>query len=243
VARALVLQNQPLIEWFGLGVFAFDVHHPVVRVWPRPGTAPETLHDVFHRQLQPLILQASGWQALHAAAVVASGTALLICGRAESGKSTLAYALALRGLPQLADDQVVWRAAERMFQARWLPFTPRLRAPSAQYFGNARPAVAPGSAENVLLGRIVLLRPDPGWTSHPQLEPITPRRAFSRLLGYAHCFNPGDRAEASRLVRDYSELVSRLPVFNLSFRPGLDGLDLVLDVLEQASAVGSRTGD
>ena len=66
----------------------------------------------------------------------------------------------------------------------------------------------------------------------PRLEPISQQLAFTRVLAFAHCFDPENREEASRLVRDYAELVVRVPLFSLHYRPGLDGLAEVLDVLE-----------
>jgi hypothetical protein len=51
-----------------------------------------------------LILQLRGVTALHASAVCLDGRVIALCGARESGKSTTAAALALRGAPVLCED-------------------------------------------------------------------------------------------------------------------------------------------
>ena len=80
-----------------------------MRVWPVRGMTLEWARAEFDRMLRPIVLQALGWQALHAGAALTSEGALLFCGRSGAGKSTTAYALGKMGWTQLADNQVVWR--------------------------------------------------------------------------------------------------------------------------------------
>ena len=62
------------------------------------------------RRLSPYLASLSGRLTLHAAAVVLPAGAVLICGAAGAGKSTLARAFDGLGFPVLGDDHVVVRA-------------------------------------------------------------------------------------------------------------------------------------
>jgi hypothetical protein len=233
VARALEGHDQFLVEFPGAALFGFTPGAPVVSVWPEPGVTRDTIDDIFFRQLQPIVLQASGWQALHASAGVTAEGLLVFCGRAHAGKSTFAYALARRGFPQFTDDQLVWRPAGGSFETCPLPFVPRLRTASREYFADAA-VDASITADPVPLSRIVLLDQQPG--APTSFTRVPGPRAFSDLLGYAHCFNPNDRAETARLVRDYSDLVARVPVFALTYAPGFAWFDDVIGRLLDPAA-------
>jgi hypothetical protein len=50
------------------------------------------------------LLRQRGVTALHASAIALSGESIVLCGQTQSGKSTTAAALALRGTPVLCDD-------------------------------------------------------------------------------------------------------------------------------------------
>ena len=86
--------------------------------------------------LRPIVLQALGWQALHAGAALTSEGALLFCGRSGAGKSTTAYALGQMGWTQVADDQVVWQLHDGRPKVQPLPFKPRLRPLSHARLGD-----------------------------------------------------------------------------------------------------------
>src|SRR5262245_31692023 len=102
-ARAFSSGALHWIEWLGLGVFAFAPRSRELRVWPKSDTSHEAIVDIFS-VLQPLILQALGWQALHAGAALVREGAFAFCGRSGAGKSTLAFAMQQAGYRQIADD-------------------------------------------------------------------------------------------------------------------------------------------
>ena len=64
-ARAFSSAGLHWIDWPGLGVFAFSAGSHEVRTWPEADARREAVVDTFLR-IQPIILQALGWQALHA---------------------------------------------------------------------------------------------------------------------------------------------------------------------------------
>ena len=84
----------------------FIVDGAAQRLW---GTwlPPLTTEDVATYLVGPVmgfVLRRRGVLALHASSVCVSGNAVILCGSSESGKSTAAAALALRGVPVLAED-------------------------------------------------------------------------------------------------------------------------------------------
>ena len=84
----------------------FIVDGTAKRLW---GTwvPPLTTEDAATYLLGPVlgfVLRRRGVLTLHASAACVSGNALILCGSSESGKSTTAAALALRGVPILTDD-------------------------------------------------------------------------------------------------------------------------------------------
>src|SRR6187401_2581683 len=76
-ARAFVDDDRRWIDWQGLGRFAFAPGSTDVRVSPTAGVSLTAIHATFDRVIQPVILQALGWQALHASGVAGSRGALI----------------------------------------------------------------------------------------------------------------------------------------------------------------------
>jgi hypothetical protein len=76
------------------------------RLWGK-WSAPFTFEDAATYLVGPVlgfVLRRRNILALHASSVSVCGNAVILCGCSESGKSTTAAALALRGVPVLADD-------------------------------------------------------------------------------------------------------------------------------------------
>lgn len=75
------------------------------RVWGK--CPPLTIDDIgvyLRGPIMGFVLRRRGVASLHACAVSISGKSVVLCGPTESGKSTTAAALALRGVPVLSDD-------------------------------------------------------------------------------------------------------------------------------------------
>jgi hypothetical protein len=71
------------------------------------GSPPLSLDDLatyLRGSIMGFVLRRRGVAPLHACAVSVGGRSVVLCGPSESGKSTTAAALALRGLPVLCDD-------------------------------------------------------------------------------------------------------------------------------------------
>jgi hypothetical protein len=235
-ARAFSGKDFYWIDWPGFGVFAFSVNSQAVQIWPEPGTPHEAVVDTFSRMLQPVILQALGWQALHAGAAVGPAGVVAFCGRKGSGKSTLAFAMHQAGWRQFADDVLVLRFGQDRVMSCPLPFTPQLRPASRAHFAYAlSPSTSSPDPTDVPLTTVFLLQQNPDLTS-PHISLMPQARAFSELLAHAHCFDAENPTQTRRLVDDYLGLVTRVPVFALEYQPDLQQLpQLIRAVVEAAT--------
>jgi hypothetical protein len=238
-ARAYVSQTACSIEWLGLARFAFRPGHSDVQAWPAPGASIAQVEDIFFRRLQPIVLQAGSWQALHASAVRTPDGVIALCGRSTSGKSTLAYALSRTGWTQVADDVLLLATDEHRVWARALPFVPRLRPDAREKLGQTHDDAPPEAPmeDDLPLRLILLLTQDAALSKPMTLEPTPRARAFSALLPHAHCFDPTDQSQTGRLVSDYLAIVEQVPVIDVRYRGGLAQLpDLVAAIIDAAGA-------
>lgn len=220
-ARGFVDDHRRWIEWRELGVFAFSLGSTIVHAWPAPGSDRAAIADAFARVLQPIILQALGWQALHASAVLGTDGALVFCGVGQSGKSTLAYALGREGFDQVADDAVVIEPAGDGVLMHLLPFAHGLRQPSREHFAQrGSPSVAaPNLPDKNWLRAAFVLRQDEGLSRPETPQRIPPVQAFSALVTHTRCFDETDPTHVRRLIADYLQVAERIPVFSIAYPP------------------------
>jgi hypothetical protein len=226
------------IQWPGMATFRIDpAGH--LDAFPDPRVGAARIRDVCRRLVVPLALQALGYETLHASAVRVGAGLVGFCGDQEAGKSTLAYSLSRRGYEQHADDMLVLDVRQHDVRALHLPFDVRLR-PEASAFWGFQPCVneavasvdlpsAGGAAPATLAAVFVLRRVDAGI---PLAAPLTPAAALTPLLVNGYWFDSTDTAQRERVVRHYLDIAALVPVYELRFAPGLDGLNAVLDCIE-----------
>jgi len=234
-ARAYAGSDLRWIDWSGLAVFAFSRELTTVRAWPAAGADRRLVRETFTRTLQPIVMQAIGWQALHASAIVVAAGVVALCGRSGSGKSTIAYTLGQR-FEQWADDGVIIRRSGDGVVARRVPFTPRLRQESRVLLG-ARPPLSstPDDVGRELpLVSVAVLKQVPELGATMQSRSLSSSEAFQTLVTHAHCFNPLDADEARRFAEDYLAIAGAVPVVELSYRPGLTNLAAVTAAVLQS---------
>ena len=228
-ARAFSRERLQWIDWLDLGVFAFTAGSNEVRVWPEPDIQHAVVLDIFSRVVQPLILQASGWQLLHAGAALGPSGVFAFCGRSRSGKSTLAFAMRSAGWRQFADDALVLRPHQNRVMACPIPFTPQLRTSSRAHFAHGSDRV-PSSLElqpaDAPLRAVYVLEQDTSLIS-PRISLVSRARAFSELLTHAEIFFAEDPKHTRRLVESYLDLAACVPVFMLKYRPNFNDLPLL----------------
>jgi len=193
--------------------------------------------------LQPVVLQALEWQALHASAAIGPAGLFAFCGNAGSGKSTLAFAMQQVGWQQFADDAVVLRLDRDRVMACPLPFAPGLRPASrAQFTKMSHPSPASlRQSTEVPLTAIILLQQNSGLTS-PRISLMSRARAFPELLAHAHCFAAEDRTHTRRLVNDYLGISARVHAFTLEYAPDFQQLrQLTSTVVDAATGINPST--
>ena len=220
----------------GVGAFRFESAGSEVTALPRASASTELVVDTFNRTVLPLALQALGQEVLHSSAVLVNDSVVAICAVSGTGKSTIACALSRRGHPLWADDAVCFDSSARPIRALQQPFRLRLRPASAEFFGtdahDDSQAFSEGSSD-AELGAVVVLERHAG-ESMPTVHRLEGSEAFVAALTHGYVFDPENKVRNARMVRSYLELVDRVPVFRLSFSPGLDGLTGIIEQLEHA---------
>ncbi|MGH2838283.1 MAG: hypothetical protein ACRDJY_08050 [Thermoleophilaceae bacterium] len=233
IALGQTLGGRHWVHVPGLGAFSFSREASDITAVPDPGADPALIEDAYRRTVLPLALQALGHEVLHASAVRTPAGVVPLCAVSGTGKSTVAAALTRRGHDLWADDAVCFEVAESSVEVLPLPFSLRLLPASAALFaedGIDRGLRSPEGREP-LAGVFVLERSDGG---RAELERLDSATAFTAVLTHGYCFSMSDRERNEAMVRNYLELVARVPVFRLTFPDGLDGLDGLLDMIEGA---------
>jgi hypothetical protein len=244
LAYCFELRGRHWVDVPTVASFGFAVPAKVVTAIPHQPPRSALIRDTYRRSVLPIVLQAGGAEVLHASAVRMSRGVVALCGVSGAGKSTLAVALSRRGYPLWADDVVALDTTGPHVDAMPLPFEVHLRPQAAALFGEelgatrrARAArrtangMEPASVR--LLALCVLSREDDG----PDAVAPTQLRAAAvpALLSHAYCYSLQHAAFKRRMVEHYLDLVARVPVFEIRFRPGLEQLPALADMVEQVA--------
>lgn len=222
------------MQLVNVGLFVFGEGAAVVTAFPEPDTARHVVEDGYRRAVLPMALQVLGVDVLHASAVLAPTGVVAFCAVSETGKSTVAYALARRGYPIWADDAVAFKLDGEKAAALPLVFSLRLRPPTQEFYGEdgADRLVAPERSER--LAAICLLERVEDDDRQPAVESLKGADAFSEVLPHAYCFSLADEARKRRMAASYLELVDHVPVFRVRLRSGLEQLEELLGEIEDA---------
>lgn len=215
----------------GLARLEFAGDGPVVAA-PCAGADEPAVAEAYWRDALPLVLQARGWEVLHAGAVETSRGVVAFCGDSRAGKSTIAYALHRRGLALWADDAVALDVTPSAIVSRRLPFHVRLRPATAARFDLGARAVrlpdrTPAPRDAAPLAGVCLLERG----SDASLRALPAAAAYPRVLAQAFCFRLGDLARKRLMLERYLALAARVPVFALTMADGLDRLDEACDLV------------
>lgn len=186
--------------------------------------------DVVHPFLVPAAAISSAWlgrEPLHAGAVVLDGSAVLLFGDRESGKSsTLAWLSLCRGLDVLADDLSVLDDGEVYAGPRGIDLRP---ASVAYLSASGFPVVRRGERHRVTLAHGALSAPVRAvvaleWSDSPGIELVPARQRLSLIA--AQRMVAVLEASPSELL----ELATR-PCYRLRRPRQLDSLPEVADLL------------
>ena len=241
------VDGEPWLHVLDVASFHLDLAHDRVVAVASPNALPGAIEDEFRRTVRPVALQLRGWEVLHASAVRTGSGVVALCAASETGKSTLAYALARGGHPLWADAAVVLDVAADGVWCLPLAFDVRLRAASARHFGHEVDPISRGRyvrpAETATapcpLRAICLLDRRDDAEPLVRIDRIDGSSAVADLLAHAIYFGFGDRDRKRRMIGRYLALASRVPVHRVVYRSGLERLPAVADELARALALGT----
>jgi len=208
----------------------FVIDHAAHRLW---GTfsPPLTFEDfaVYLRgPIMGFILRRRGVIALHASALF-PGHAIVLCGPSESGKSTTAAAMAIRGIPVLSDDIAAINTEEVSFQIEagypriciWpeavrellgaTDALPRLTPTWDKRFLPVDGTKAKFKSQKSLLGGVYLLSPR-AVANAPRIEEVSPRQALLELVQNTYMNWLLNREQRAAEFEVLSNLVTTVPV-------------------------------
>jgi hypothetical protein len=127
-----------------------------------------------------------------------------------------------------------------------LPFRIHLRPAAATYYGLERTPPLPlwgdlvaaqAGREPVPLAALCILErlPEAGDDGTAvEIARLGPTRAFAAALDHGYFFAPHDAVRKRRMLLAYLDLVARVPVLEVRFRPGFGRLPALLDAIEEA---------
>ena len=210
----------------------FVIDGAAERIWATC-LAPLTSNDLDVYLRGPVlgfVLQRRGVTALHASAVSVAGHGVVLCGPSETGKSTTAAALALRGKPVLCDDMAALSVENGEIQIE--PGYPRIclwpeTVQNLLGSADALPPLTPnwekrflpldGESANFQLQRcplrlIYLLAPRVNDSGAPRVEGIGSRQAVIELVQNTYMNWFLDRHQRAAEFHFLSKLVLQVPV-------------------------------
>jgi hypothetical protein len=148
------------------------------------------------------------------------------------------------GWRQFADDVLLLRFDRRCVTACPLPFTPRLRPDSRAQFADLpdRVALAEPPLTDLPLAAVFLLQQNDCLNS-PRVSLMQGARALSKLFDHIHFFDTEDPKHMRQLYENYLELIARVPVFTLEYRPDFQQLTQLTRVVVAATSTDASTID
>lgn len=242
MAHGRILNGTYWMDVLGRALFRFGPDDPVVTAFPAPDTKLIRITDSFYRHITPLWFHIRGRSVLHGSAVSTPGSLLALCAEPNTGKSTLAYGLSLRGYPLYADDAVAFRIHDGEAEARSLPFFLRLRKASAHHFGtDVRKLHEPDAWKDptppptTRLMTICLLERLPDKEDQPTVEvvPVRAVESFRSLFDHTLSFGLGDIELKKNIMRQHLELAAHVPLVRVRFASRLNRIEEVFDALEE----------
>jgi hypothetical protein len=239
----------------------FVIDQAARRLW---GTfsPPLTLDDfaVYLRgPIMGFVLRRRAVIALHASALFIGGSAVVLCGPTQSGKSTTAAAMALRGIPVLSDDIAAINFENGRFQIE--PGYPRICMwPDAvkELLGrtDALPHLTPNwdkcflpldgtrakfKSQKCLLGAAYVLSPRIADTHAPRIEEISARASLLELVKNTYMNWLLDREQRAAEFEVLSHLVTSIPVRRIVAHSDPARIAALCDlIVEDLQSVGNR---
>ena len=240
----------------------FVVDAAAGRVWGtyEPPLTSEDMATYFLGPVLGFVLRRQNITCLHASGVEILGQAVCFCGDAGYGKSTTAAALALRGLPVLAEDIVALEECDGEFYA--VPGYPRVclwPESVSMLLGrdDALPQLTPVWEKRYLeldgqsakfsqtklpLGILYLFSPRSSEQGTPRVERLSPREALLELVQNTYMNWVLDREQRAKEFDTLCRLVQRVPVRRIVPHAKPEKITALCElILQDAAAILSST--
>jgi hypothetical protein len=236
----------------------FVVDGAAAQIWGsyQPPLTAEDMATYFLGPVLGFVLRRRNTICLHASGVEIQGHAVCFCGDAGYGKSTMAAALALRGLPVLAEDVValeesgggfsavpgyprvcLWPESVRMLLGRE-DALPRLTPVWDKRFLELDGQRARFAAAKLPLSVIYLFAPRSDAQSAPCVEKISPREALLELVRNTYMNWVLDREQRAAEFDVLCRLVQHVPVRRITPHAKPEKLAALCDlILRDAAAI------
>jgi len=239
----------------------FFVDGAAKRVWgmcPPPLTTEDTATYLLG-PVMGFVLRRRGVLALHASAVCIGGQAVALCGESQAGKSTIAAALALRGVPVLCEDITplveqdgkfhvepgyprvcLWPdAVEKLFGAR--DALPQLTSSWEKFFLPLDGGNAKFEGQRRVVSAVYLLAPRVAEAGAPRIETMSAREALLDLVQNSYMNWLLDRRLRATEFDALGKLVMQVPTQRIvpHLDPGRIGAlcELIVADAERVSAI------
>jgi len=210
----------------------FVVDGAAERVWGtyQPPLSGDDLATYFLGPVMGFVLRRRNITCLHSSGVEIQGRAVCFCGDAGSGKSTTAAALALRGLPVLAEDIVALEESGGEFRAvsgyprvcLWPESVsmllgsddalPQLTPVWEKRYLELDGGLAKFSAKTLPLGVLYLFAPRSSDVDVPRIEKLSSREALLELVQNTYMNWVLNREQRANEFDALCRLVQQVPV-------------------------------
>jgi hypothetical protein len=233
------------------------------RIWGTclPPLNNEDLATYLLGPVMGFVLRRRGILALHASAVCIGGQAVALCGESQAGKSTMAAALALRGIPVLCEDITplieehgrfhvepgyprvcLWPdAVENLFGAR--DVLPQLTPTWEKFFLPLDGRNAKFEEHRQDISAVYVFAPRVDEVDAPRIETMSSREALLSLVQNTYMNWLLDRKQRAAEFDALGKLITQVPVRRIMphLDPGRIGVlcELIVADAERASATHS----
>jgi hypothetical protein len=235
---------------FGVASYHFTRDGDEVAASVAEGARTDLVLDAYRRRILPMAVQVRGREILHASAVRSAAGVVGLCGEPQTGKSTIAFGLSRRGYALWSDDAFAFELNEDRAYSISLPFELRLRPRSRSFFELQTLPIESTTEEAMSscydkapIALICTLRRADDQADRVQVRRLPFAEAFSAVLSHACWFSFVDDADKRRVIGNYMELVTTTPIYDVSFKSGLENLAQVLDAIEEVTEQATRPAD
>jgi hypothetical protein len=244
------------LRWAKLFEFLIAPDARTIECRPLEQATHHSLTTYLLGQVLSFSLLSSGYDPLHATAVVIDGAAVAFLGDCGDGKSTLGAALVARGFPLLTDDVLALKFDGERFLACAGPARIKLfptvarsllgRSGTQRLNPGTRKLVLPlsnrhASSDAVPLAALYVLgQARSRRLARVTLTPLTGQRAFLQVIRAAFNLIAVDRSRLEKQFGMAADLAKAVPVTRLSYPRTLSRLD---DVCEAILARQRRATD